>query len=280
MAVVERGSGQLARIRRAAHDARRILAHRPAGLLADIDGTLSAMVALPETAVVTPGVRRALRTLSRRLDLVVAVTGRQVVDARRLVGVNEIGYVGNHGIERWVDGAVTLHPLATPWIPDIAAGLKAARAAVDGSGMRFEDKGVSASVHYRLADDPLDAERRLLAALRPFVAAGRLRLTEGKMVVNLLPPVAIDKGRAVEDLAAEHGLRGVVFLGDDVTDLDALRALRRLRGRGIATLGIGVLSAEGPVELREVADVCLAGVDEVERLLLALARRPTSPTTG
>jgi trehalose 6-phosphate phosphatase len=83
----------------------------------------------------------------------------------------------------------------------------------------------------------------------------------------------VDKGTAIEELIAEHGLRAAVFLGDDVTDVDALRALRRVReARGIATLGIGVWSPEGPPEIVEAADVVVHGVGDVERLLHALAR--------
>ena len=106
-----------------------------------------------------------------------------------------------------------------------------------------------------------------------------LRVTEGRLVLNILPSVGVDKGTAIEEIVAEHGLRGVVFLGDDVTDVDALRSLRRLREtRGLATLGIGVWSPEGPPEIAETADLLLHGVTEVERLLLALAARPPRPT--
>ena len=102
-----------------------------------------------------------------------------------------------------------------------------------------------------------------------------MRLTEGRLVLNILPAVGVDKGTAVAEIVAERGLRGAVFIGDDVTDVDALRSLRRLReDRGLATLGIGVWSPEGPPEVAEAADVLLHGVGEVERLLRALAARP------
>ena len=112
------------------------------------------------------------------------------------------------------------------------------------------------------------------------MAAGAgLRLTEGRLVLELRPPLGGHKGTAVAALVERFGLRGAVFLGDDVTDLDALRALRRLRrARGMATLGIGVWSQEGPPEIREAADLLLHGVAEVERLLRALAARPPRPT--
>jgi trehalose 6-phosphate phosphatase len=106
------------------------------------------------------------------------------------------------------------------------------------------------------------------------VASGRLRLIEGALVVNLLPALAIDKGAAARRLVERHGLRSVAFFGDDVTDLDAFRALRALREEGLAdTVAIGVGSAEGPPAVRDEADLMLEGVAEVERVLAALARR-------
>jgi trehalose 6-phosphate phosphatase len=73
----------------------------------------------------------------------------------------------------------------------------------------------------------------------------------------------------------QHGLRAVAFFGDDVTDLDAFRALRELRATGtVQALVVGVGSVEGPPEVRAEADIVLEGVEEVERVLVALANRP------
>jgi trehalose 6-phosphate phosphatase len=139
-----------------------------------------------------------------------------------------------------------------------------------------EDKRVSIAIHYRLAEDPEQVGRHMLDVLRPLAQAGTLRLIEGALVVNLLPALAIDKGAASRRLVEQHGLRSVAFFGDDVTDLDAFRTLRALRDEGVAeTLTIGVGSAEGPPEVRAEADLVLEGVGEVERVLTALALRPT-----
>ena len=93
-------------------------------------------------------------------------------------------------------------------------------------------------------------------------------------MVNILPPLAVDKGTATLRLVREHNLRAVAFFGDDVTDLHAFRALRALREDGAAqTLAVGVGSVEGPAAVREEADVMLEGVGEVERVLAALVRR-------
>jgi trehalose 6-phosphate phosphatase len=255
---------------------RTVLARRPSGLFADIDGTLSPIAPTPEGAIVPDRIRAALATLAGRVDLLVAITGRGVDDARRLVGLDQIGYVGNHGLERWHEGRVVVHRRAEPYVPLVAGALRDLARAVPLAGLIFEDKGATASIHYRLAPDPAAARAALLRAIERSPSASGLRAVDGRLVLNLLPPLRLDKGYAVEELVREHDLRGVLFLGDDVTDLDAFRALRRLRaGQDIETLGVGVFSPEGPPELAELADVSVDGVDAVAALLEALAAAPS-----
>ena len=264
-----------ARVRRAAGALRRLFEARPAGLLTDVDGTISRITRHTNDATVTPVARRALTHLSTKLDLVALVTGRAVTRAQRMVGVAEAHYVGNHGLEWLEGGAVRTHPAAKAARPDLDAALAAIHAVIPRQDLLIEDKHASVAIHYRLAGNPAQVGRALLDVLGPFVQAGRLRLIEGGLVVNLLPAVAVDKGAAARRLVEERGLRAVAFFGDDVTDLDAFRALHQLRAEGIAsTLTVGVSSAEGPPAVREEADLVLEGVGEVERVLAALAARP------
>ena len=262
--------------------ARRVLAVRPSGLLADIDGTLSPIAPTPDAARVPDRIKRAVAILAERLDLVAVVTGRGVADARGLVQTEQIGYVGNHGLERWQAGQIEIHPLAEPYVSKIAATMRALAASVEVSGLLFEDKGASASIHYRLAPDTDLARSRLLGAIEQLPDAAGLRLVEGRMVLNLLPPVDIDKGTAVAELAAQHRLRGAVFLGDDLTDLDAIRALASLRAaRGLAALSIAVRAPETPSEVIDAAGAVVDGVDEVGLLLETLAAAtPSSESVG
>ena len=252
--------------------ARELLAVAPAGLLCDVDGTLSPIAPRPELAVVRPPMRRALRALVPRLALVAAVSGRAATDARHLVRVRGVLYVGNHGAEAVVGRRRWEHPEATRYRAAIAAVLETLRCLVPADEVRFEPKGVSASIHYRGARDPSATRAAILHALSVIPEARALRITEGRLIVELRPPIAASKGTATTCLLHRHELRAAVFLGDDRTDLDAMQALRAARDDARArTLSIAVASPEMPPQLLDTADGVVDGVDGVESFLTALA---------
>jgi trehalose 6-phosphate phosphatase len=100
-----------------------------------------------------------------------------------------------------------------------------------------------------------------------------LIIAEGKMVVEVRPPLAIDKGTVVRNLVREHGLRGIVYLGDDLTDVDAFRAVRELREEGeILGLTTGVGGVEAPDRLAGVSDILLPGPQAASQFLQALSQ--------
>ena len=258
-----------------------VLARAPAGLLTDIDGTISRIAPSPDAATVEPAMAATLARLAGRLAVVAALTGRGAADAARMVGVPGLLYVGNHGLERLGPGtggqAPAIDPAAAPFVPVIRQTLAAAERAARATGLQgllFEDKGLTASIHYRLAPDPAGARAALLPIVQGLADAGGLRLTEGRLVLELRPPVRGNKGTALAALADDYALAGVVFLGDDVTDLDAIAELRRLRDAGrLAGLAIGVVASESPPALRDAVDLAVPGVDGAAALLAAVADR-------
>lgn len=259
-----------------------VLEHVPAGLLLDINGTISPIAPTPEAARVSPETAAALDRLAGRLAVVAALTGRAAGDAARLVGARRLRYVGNHGLE-WCapDGATTVDPAVVPFVPAIAATLREAEARAVEAGLTdllFENKGVTASIHYRLTPDPPATVATLRALVAPLVAAAGLRLTEGRMVLEIRPPTLRNKGTALGTLLDEQGLRGAVFFGDDVTDLDAIDELQRRRDAGAITgLAVGVAGAGTPPALRDRADLMLDGVERATTVLAAVAARLDKP---
>lgn len=248
------------------------LAMRPRGLLTDIDGTLSPIAPTPDQARLLRGVRPALRRALTAFDLVAAISGRPAVDARRMVGIPQMTYIGNHGMERLAprDRVPQISPDVRAYQGSIADTLHEAREQLKDSAseLLFENKGATASIHYRLARDTDSARAAILSVVEPLAHRQGLRVTEGRMVVEIRPPLDRDKGTSVRALAHEHRLASAVYLGDDTTDLDAFRALRALREEGdCQTVAVAVRHAEAPAALLDSADIALGSLDEVPRFI-------------
>ena len=130
-----------------------VLSLRPFGLFTDVDGTISEIAPSPGQARVSPGCRESLAALAGRLDLVAAVSGRTAGEAREMVGVDDVIYIGNHGYERWVGGRVQLMPGVEPYMDLIRTVLEELEKRIAIEGVIFENKGPTASIHYRRCRD-------------------------------------------------------------------------------------------------------------------------------
>lgn len=247
------------------------LRQRPRGLFSDVDGTLSPIAPSPESAQLLPGVRELLDRARSVFDLVAAVSGRAAQDAARLVGLPGLTYVGNHGMERLEpDGTLHILPAAAPYTDDVRTALDAVERTLSPRypGLRVERKGVTGSIHLRNAANPDAAEQAVATMLAQIAEPAGLRITRGRRVVELRPPIAVDKGVAIAELIHAHGLTAALYLGDDRTDIDAFQALRNLKESGtFAGLAVAVLHDEAPPELAAAADVTLDSIEHVPDLL-------------
>ncbi len=249
------------------------LAEAPAGLLADFDGTLSPIVADPSTSRLVDGAASALESLARRLAVVAIVTGRAPLDARRMTGVPRLLVAGNHGMEWLEPGAAD--PTPSPEAARVRARIGAVLASVPSlPGVTIEDKGLSATVHYRNAVDPEAARRAIVAALSDPGPGRELELRPGRMSLELRPVGLGDKGVATRAIIERFALRGAVVMGDDVTDLDMFAAVAQRRDAGLlrgVIIGVGGDAGETPAAVAEAADVVLRDPAEAAVLLAALA---------
>jgi len=219
-------------------------------IVLDLDGTLAPIVARPEQAAVPEKTRTELTRLVERYALVACVTGRPRGAAERMVGVEGITYAGLHGLE--------LDPQAERYREPLGAFV----ATVDWP---VEDKGLTVSFHYRGAENEVAARAELETIAERARAVG-LRARFGRKVLEILPPIEADKGTAVRHLLARAGLNRALYAGDDLTDLDAFRALEELE----LGIRVAVASEEGPRELRETADIVVDGPAELLELLSGL----------
>ena len=226
------------------------LAEHPAraALLLDVDGTLAPIVPRPESARVPERTRAVLAGLTARYGLVACLSGRPAVDAARVVGVDGIRYVGEHGLE--------LDPAAELWAERLAAF------AASTPWPHEPGKRLSLSFHYRDADDE-GAARTELEALAERARGEGLRARWGRKVLEIRPPVDADKGTAVRRLVAEAGVQRALYAGDDATDVDAFAGLDALE----LAVRVAVLSEETPRPLAEAADLCVDGPDGLVELL-------------
>jgi trehalose 6-phosphate phosphatase len=245
-----------------------VLSARPAGLVTDLDGTLSPIVATPEEAFILPDCRTALRRLARRLDLVAIVSGRSADEVRRIVGLRKLVYVGNHGLDRWEGGRQRGRAAARAWRAALTAVMSELRKELSGlPGVRIEDKGVSFSVHYRGAPNHGAAQAAVVAAVQRATAPYRLSVREAKKVIEVGPPTWPGKAEVVLEMAGRFRLRSLIYMGDDRPDLEVLQRLSELGVDGVKTLAVAVDGPEAPPELREAADLTLSGPDEVSHFL-------------
>jgi trehalose 6-phosphate phosphatase len=221
-----------------------------AAILLDVDGTLAPIVPRPDEAVVPEEARRELERLAGRYALVACISGRTGEDARRLVGVDGVRYVGSHGLE--------LAPEAGRWRDEIHRFA----AAVDWP---VEDKGLTISFHYREAEDE-EAALEYLESVAERARAAGLVPRFGRKVLEIRPPVAADKGTAIAQLLGDAGLKRALYAGDDTTDVDAFRALNGLE----LGIRVAVSSDEAPTELVESADIVVGSPAELVALLARL----------
>jgi trehalose 6-phosphate phosphatase len=178
----------------------------------DFDGTLAPIVTLPDDARIPTPVALRLQRVAERWPVAI-ITGRTIEDVRRRLPFSPWRIVGSHGAESHSTGHLegarqTLEPTRQLLVHHAEQ--------LGRHGVSIEDKGASVALHYRLASDRTAAVQsiaRALASLPPDVS-----VFGGKMVANIVPAWADNKGKALAGLVAELGNPAAVFVGDDVND--------------------------------------------------------------
>lgn len=245
-----------------------ILAASHIVILTDYDGTLTPIVGRPQDAVLSNGMRTKLRKLANHPNFNLGIiSGRSLSEIKDMVGIEGIYYAGNHGLE--IDGPDLsyINPQARETqsiLKDIARRLDDALGHIDG--VIIENKILSLSVHYRLVKErhvqQVAEEFRQITS--PEISNGKIKVSSGKMVLEVKPPVNWHKGNAVETIIDEiekatgSKVKVIIYLGDDTTDEDAFKAVQRRDGWSIFV---------DPYELSSEAEYFLESVQEVENFL-------------
>jgi trehalose 6-phosphate phosphatase len=218
-------------------------------LFLDYDGTLTPIVARPEMAVLSSQARKILKQIGcHSLFKLAIISGRSLSEVKTLLGLENIAYAGNHGLEiecpphycqeRSPETTTFIHPIATefqPRLERLEQRLRKRLADIDGIVM--QNKGLTLSVHYRLAEETTVKiiKQLFFEAIECADAKDKLQVTEGKKVLEVRPPIDWNKGKAIEWLLEIYGTPGSlpIFAGDDVTDEDGFEVLHRVGGISI-----------------------------------------------
>ncbi len=240
-----------------------VLSQQPLGLVFDIDGTLSPIAPTPGEARLYPGVRSLLEQ-AREYAHIAIMTGRAIDDGAAMINLDGLTYIGSHGLE-CSNGLPGQHPVQVA--PEALAYISPGNVLLD------------LTIHYRLCPDPELARQRILSLLEEPARRLGMRLDQEKQAIEIRTPLAVNKGQALLWFALLYELRGVIFAGDDRTDLDAVMEIGRLRGQqGLAALAVVVQHNDTPPALLEHADMIVqsvTGMAELLRNMLAYLRGET-----
>ncbi len=243
-------------------------------VLLDIDGTLAPIVRHAADAHVPEATRTLLIEIARRYRVVGCISGRRASTARQIVAIGTIAYVGNHGGELLRPRATSpeVDPELGAWtarVRDFAA--RAETPEHQRLRIRSEDKDAIAAFHWRGAPDEQAAERAVKEIAKQAEAEG-FAVHWGRKVLEVRPPVVLDKGLGIATLLRGGDVNAAVYVGDDTTDLDAFRALRAMVEAGAleSALCVAVSSDEAPPGMAQEADLSVDGPGGVRELLEAL----------
>lgn len=230
-------------------------------VLLDYDGTLTPIVERPEDAHLSPETRNLLTILSKKRGYKVGiVSGRVLEDVKKRVGLANLYYVGNHGLELSGPDIEFVHPEAKELARSVSKIYEELKSELDGiEGVIVENKTLTVSIHHR--NTPAEKIEMVKQKVKKVVGRWQhLQLTEGKKVLEVKPKLDWNKGRAAQLLiwrVAPESL--LIYAGDDATDEDAFKQLRR---------GVTILVTSTPIQTN--AKYYLRDPNEVKELLKRL----------
>lgn len=240
----------------------------PRGFFFDFDGVLAPIRDDPDASAPEPRLLDALYRLATLTRRVSVVSARPVSFlSRHIAPDRHVTLFGLYGLERRdVNGDPATDADALAWEPQVRRLVERARTELP-PGVRVEDKRLSLALHYREAPYLRSAVEQWAGQA---VAGTGLQLIDGRMVVELRPP-GHDKGSVIEEQV--HDLSSAWYFGDDVSDLQAFRALdqRAARDPAFERVRVAVANPESGQPLRAAADLVVETQEELLQVLEAVA---------
>ncbi|HML04201.1 MAG TPA: trehalose-phosphatase [Methanobacterium sp.] len=244
-------------------------------LITDIDGTISEIVPTPGEAVVSEDMKQIIEKIAKKYKFTGVMTGRSINNALDMIGNKNLIYIGNHGMEQLKNGKIWIDPEVKKYVPHIKKLAKSLKKDLkDHECILFQDKELSFTVHYRLCDNGDKIRKKALDTIASIKDSKNLKISEGRKVIEIRPPAGHNKGSILQKFIFENKIKKMIYLGDDITDVDAFRKLNELSSeKKVETLSIAVNSNETPDYVKESADFYVKSVDEVQIFLKWFSER-------
>lgn len=206
--------------------------------------------------------------LKEKFSMVAVISGRSALDARNMLKIEGILYIGNHGMEFLENNQIFRPPEVEEYLSQIkriSSKIKSGNLSKI-AGVKFENKDVCFSIHYRLCKSPEKTRETILSSLNQEKDCNNLKISEGRKLVEIKPPLEYDKGTVLDYIIKKNELSKIIYLGDDITDVDAFDKLKELKKlKKVDSATILVFSAEIPAYVKENADFFVKSVDEVQK---------------
>jgi trehalose 6-phosphate phosphatase len=236
-------------------------------IFSDLDGTLCEIAPTPDLAAMEQSMKRSLAEVVRLYGVVAIITGRDSRNAKKMVGIEDILYAGNHGLE-YLEGEKHFY---FDGMEKHVAKIDEAYTDLTGfqfvDGVTIEKKYLGIAIHYREVVNKEQAKTELEEKAKSVALSKRLKIGYGRSVIELKPDVKQDKGSAIRELCRLKNMKRVMYAGDDITDLDGFRELKRMREDGLDTLSLAVASKEIDDSVLNDADYIIKSVKEMERVI-------------
>lgn len=237
-------------------------------IITDIDGTISEIALTPGEAIVKADMKQAIVNLKEKFKLVGVISGRSVLNAQEMLGIEGILYVGNHGMEYIFEGEYFIVPEVKEYLSQIKQCCGQLNEELSNiPGILFEDKGICHSIHYRQCNNPEMVRSQIIKSIKNSSNSKNLQISEGRKLVELKPPSSYDKGTIINKIIEDYDLNKIIYLGDDITDVDAFRRLNELQNdQIIRSASVMVISKEIPTYIKNSASFFVLNIKEVLKL--------------
>ena len=242
------------------------------GLFMDFDGTLSRINSIPSQAVISTATPQHINQLTKLIQVVSLISGRSVWDLRDRAPLENVIYIGNHGVEVFDSGTLHVAPDSDKYVASVTDLFRRLENSLKIPGIYWSYKTYSASIHYRATDRPEDVRERLQNLLADRPIPNDLQVFWGKQVLEIRAMTNINKGDAIANIISDKDLQSALFIGDDMTDLDAMNMINKLNKTcSFKGFNVVVTDVETPKSLIEASHYSLEGVSGVEQFIKLLA---------